>query len=299
MKVLVVGGTGMIGGHIALHLSEQGHDVTVAGRNPPEADTPLGNLGFERIDYVNMDYADGALDGYDVLVFAAGQDVRHVPEGEDDGYWAKANSEGVPRFFKAAKDAGMKIGINIGSFYPQAAPELVESNPYVKSRKVSDDAVTAMNDENFRAMSLNAPFVLGQVPGLTVPMFAAYTGYAQGNFAPMPEFAPPGGTNFISTKSIAEAVEGAIERGEGGKSYLIGDENLSFQDYFGGFFEAVGREKPEVRDEEHPMLPDSAIFFGRGNTLYYDPPADEVETLGYRRNDVTRTIEEIVAANKQ
>ena len=289
----------MIGGHAALHLKGKGHEVTVAGRNAPAAGTPLGELPFERIDYVKGDYADDALKGYDALVFAAGNDVRHMPEGAGDEYWHKANSEGVPRFFKAAKEAGIKAAVNIGSFYPQAAPELCETNAYVKSRKVSDDGVTALADDNFRAMSVNAPFVLGHVPGLTVPMFAAYTQYAQGAFAPMPDFAPPGGTNFISTLSLAEAVEGALERGEGGKSYLVGDENLSFQDYFGAFFEAAGRERPEVRDEEHPMLPDSAIFFGRGNTLYYEAPDDEVALLGYRRDDVTCAVKEIVQANSQ
>ena len=78
----------------------------------------------------------------------------------------------------------------------------------------------------------------------------------------MPEFAPPGGTNFISTLSLSEAIEGALVRGAGGASYLVGDENLSFQDYFGAFFQALGRPKPPVQDQEHPMLPDSAIFFG-------------------------------------
>ena len=32
MKILVIGGTGMIGGHAALYLKSQGHDVTVAAR---------------------------------------------------------------------------------------------------------------------------------------------------------------------------------------------------------------------------------------------------------------------------
>ncbi|MBM4494447.1 NAD-dependent epimerase/dehydratase family protein, partial [Rhodococcus hoagii] len=34
MKILIVGGTGMIGAHTALHLRDQGNDVTVAARNP-------------------------------------------------------------------------------------------------------------------------------------------------------------------------------------------------------------------------------------------------------------------------
>ena len=32
-----------------------------------------------------------------------------------------------PRFFAAAKEAGVKIAINIGSFYPHVAPELLKA----------------------------------------------------------------------------------------------------------------------------------------------------------------------------
>lgn len=295
MKIIVVGGAGMIGGRAALHLKSKGHDVTIAGRNPPAPGTPLGDLPFLRVDYVNMDFDREALGQFDALVFAAGNDVRHQPEGVGDQHWHDANSVGVPRFFEAAKKAGIKRAVNVGSFYPQAAPHLVETNAYVKSRKVSDEGVAALADDGFVAMSINAPFVVGAVPGLVIPMFAAYTQYAEGKFAPMPEFAPPGGTNFISTQSLAEAIEGGLERGEPGGSYLVGDENLSFQDYFGAFFEGVGREKPPVRDEEHPMLPDGAIFFGRGNSLFYDTDPKVAELLGYRRNDIVPAIREIVA----
>ncbi|WP_165323991.1 NAD-dependent epimerase/dehydratase family protein [Rhizorhabdus phycosphaerae] len=295
MKIIVVGGAGMIGGRAALHLKAKGHDVTIAGRNPPAAGTPLGDLPFLRVDYVNMDFDRDALGQFDALVFAAGNDVRHQPEGVGDQHWHDANSVGVPRFFEAAKKAGIKRAVNVGSFYPQAAPHLVETNAYVKSRKVSDEGVAALADDGFVAMSINAPFVVGAVPGLVIPMFAAYTQYAEGKFAPMPEFAPPGGTNFISTQSLSEAIEGGLERGEPGGSYLVGDENLSFQDYFGAFFEGVGREKPPVRDEEHPMLPDGAIFFGRGNSLFYDTDPKVAELLGYRRNDIVPAIQEIVA----
>jgi dihydroflavonol-4-reductase len=34
MKTLIVGGTGMIGGYIALRMREAGHEVTLAARNP-------------------------------------------------------------------------------------------------------------------------------------------------------------------------------------------------------------------------------------------------------------------------
>jgi nucleoside-diphosphate-sugar epimerase len=290
MKILVVGGTGMIGGHAALHLQAKGHEVALAGRNAPAAGTPLGEFEFRRIDYIED--ADPALAGFDALVFAAGNDIRHLPPGTGAAaHWQRANTEAVPRFFAAARAAGIRHAVQIGSFYPQAMPGLVETNAYVRSRKLADDGARALNGEGFRVISVNAPFVLGHVPGLVVGMFEAYTDYALGRMAPIPDFAPPGGVNFISTGSLSEAVEDALQRGEAGEAYLVGDENLSFAEYFGGFFRAAGRAAPPVLDQEHPLLPDAALYFGRGNFLSYEPAT----RLAYRRGDVIATIGEIVA----
>jgi len=46
-----------------------------------------------------------------------------------------------------------------------------------------------------------------------------------------------------------------------------------------------------VLDQEHPLLPDAALYFGRGNTLYYEPDT----RLAYRRKDVVATVNSIVA----
>ena len=82
-------------------------------------------------------------------------------------------------------------------------------------------------------------------------------------------------------------------------SYLIVDENLSLQDFFGAFFEGVGKPKPPVIDQEHPMLPDAAITWGRGNNLFFDTDPAETAMLNYRKNDVLRTIkDEIVPQYK-
>jgi dihydroflavonol-4-reductase len=298
LKIYVVGGAGMIGGHAALHLRDQGHAITIGGRTPPQAGTPLDALPFLACDYIASPPTRAALGQFDALVFAAGNDIRHLPKGTDaKTHWRVANTEAVPRFFAAARDAGIHHAINIGSFYPQAMPSLVAVQPYVESRKRADDGVRALASPNFRAISVNAPFVVGAPEGLIIPMFKAYTDYALGRMAPMPEFSPPGGVNFISTRSLAEAVEGALLRGDNGHAYLVGDENLSFGDYFGAFFRAAGRAAPPVLDREHPLLPDSALYFGRGNTLFYEPNPAETAQLAYRRNDIIAAITAIVATH--
>ena len=296
MKILVVGGTGMIGGHAALHLQSRGYEVSIAGRHPPVAATPLDQLEFLRCDYIAEGLPRAELARFDALVFAAGNDIRHVPRDVDQiAHWQHANIEGVPRFFRSVREAGVELAVHVGSFYPQAMPALVERIPYVRSRKLADEGARALATADFHVVGVNAPFVVGAVPGLDIALFRAYTNYAEGKLAPMPAFAPPGGVNFISTLSLSEAIEGALLRGENGKAYLVGDQNLSFQDYFGAFFRAVGRPVPPVIDQEHPLLPDGVIYFGRGNTLYYEPDAAETALLGYRRQDVMRAIDEIVA----
>ena len=295
MKILIVGGTGMIGGHAALRLHAKGHEVTIAGRNEAAPGSALAKLPFLRIDFTADEQPANLLGQFEALVFAAGNDIRHLPKGEDfDAYVTRVNAACAPRFCRAARDAGVRRFINIGSFYPQAAPHLLAGNAYMRSRQAADAAIRALAGDDFFAVSINAPFVIGAVPGLTT-MFRSYVGFAEGKFAPMPQAVPPGGVNFISTDSLSDAIEAVLVGGRNGHAYLVGDENLSFQEYFGAFFEALGKPAPLVVDAEFPLLPDAAISWGRGNNLYYEPDEGEAAELGYRRNDVRRTIrEEIV-----
>ncbi len=295
MKTLVVGGTGALGGHIAAHLKERGHDVTVAARNPPEAGTPMASMPFLQGDYVAGDFTPEKLRGFDWVVFAAGNDPRHVPPGSDfNAHLVKANHEAVPAFFRACREAGVKRAVQVGSFYAQAAPELVEGNNYIKSRKAACEGARAEASDDFAVISINAPFMVGCVPGQSSQLFEPYVQWAEGKI-PVPATAPAGGTNFMSYRSLSEAVEGALEHGENRKAYLVGDENLSFADYFGLFFARAGRrETVEAKDEAHPMLPDVAIPQGRGNYISYEPDAAETALLGYRRNDVANAVAETV-----
>lgn len=295
MKILVVGGTGLIGGHAALFLAQQGHAVSIAARKPAADTTPMAKLPTIIGDYLSNDIDAKKLSAFDALVFAAGNDIRHLPPGTDEAaHWRRANIEGVPNFFRRARDAGIGHAVYVGSFYPQAAPQTVKKSSYVSGRLLADEGARALNTADFRVCSVNAPFVAGTVPGLVVPGFAAHVSYALGRIPQIPAFAMPGGVNFMSTDSLSEAIHGALERGEPGKAYLVGDENLSFQDYFGAFFRMAGRKEPlDVLDQEHPMLPDAVLYAGRGGSIYYEPDARETALLGYRRNDMQRTLKEI------
>lgn len=296
MKVLVVGGTDALGGHAAIHLAAQGHEVSIGGRNPANPATPMAAMPFVQGDYVAGDYTPERLAGFDWVVFAAGNDPRHVPQGQDFAeFLYRANHVAVPAFFKACREAGVSRAVQLGSYYHQAEPRLLEHNGYIRSRKAACEGARAEGAPGFDVISVNAPFMVGSVPGLPSAIFDPYVQWAKG-LIPIEAYAPTGGTNFMSFRSLSQAIEGALLRGEPGKAYLVGDQNLSFRDYFQLFFDAVGSPvQVEERDAELPLLPDVAIPQGRGNWVRVDPPADEVALLVYVRNDVAHAVADVAA----
>jgi dihydroflavonol-4-reductase len=293
----VVGGTGLIGGEIALYLQENGHAVTLMSRKPTTV-PGLADMSFLQGDYISDDFSDGRLNGFDWLVFSAAADIRNIPQDgsvSPQDFYTKANDEAVPRFFAAARDAGFSRAVMVGTFYPQVAPQQIGVCPYVTSRHNTDVAVRALSNEKFSVCSINAPFVLGNIPGMDVPYISALEQYARGNIPGLPVFAPKGGTNHISSRSLAQAALNALNKGEPGKGYLVGDENYSWKEYLELWFEAVGNPlELEVRDDDHPMFPNVIMFAGAGATVSYEPAAEDMAVLGYDRHQIKALIKRIV-----
>ncbi|KAI8309737.1 hypothetical protein K4K61_001379 [Colletotrichum sp. SAR11_59] len=301
MKILVVGGTGMIGGHAALHLRSKGHQVTISGRRALAEVPALVKLPFLQGNYLRGDITAEQLALFEAVVFAAGSDVRHVPEGQGPNeHYLQANGEAVPAFARLAREAGVRICMHIGSAYPHIVPEVVHESPYVRSRKLAADGVAALATPYFHACSLDPPIVVGTVPGMKIPMFEAYIQYAQGKL-PIPSFAPAGGLNFISTQSLSQAIAGAIENSEtvSGRCILVGDENRTYAEYLEMFFHAVRNpQKLPVLDQDHPLMPRATLYAG-DRAVTYEPDAADVAALGgYRRNDVRNAISEIVPQHR-
>lgn len=297
MKILVIGGTGMIGGNAALHLRAQGHDVTIAARKAPHPESAVAGLPLLIGDYAKGEITEADLRGFEGIVFAAGQDIRHKPKDADtDSFWRETQIEGVPNFAARAKAAGVKRFVQIGSYYHQVMPELAQKDPYVAARKAADEGARALADADFAAMTLNPPSIVGALAGQDLSRYARFVDWAKGNRPDIPDYGPAGGTNYMSVRSLCQAISSALRAGESGKAYLIGDENLSFTDYFQLYFDLTRSTRPLVeRDAEHPLQPDAFIVPGRGFHLRYEPSAEDMALLAYDRGDVRRAMREILA----
>lgn len=296
MKILIVGGTGMIGGHAALMLAAEGHEVTLGARKPSKAESPVAHFPHLLGDYTRGDFSPRDLEGFDAVVFAAGNDIRHLPADVDaEDFWRVTQIEGVPQFVARAKQAGVARVVQLGSYYHHVMPKLAETDAYVRARKLADEGARAFADASFNVSTLNPPSIVGALPGVTARRYERLVLWARGELPELPDFAPAGGTNYMSVRSLCQAISGALRNAESGRAYLVGDCNLRFRDFFQLFFDAVGSGRTlEERDAEHPILPDAFIVPGRGNVLAYEPDPAEVALLGYDRDDVTRAVREIV-----
>lgn len=295
-KILVVGGTGFVGGYTSLHLQDLGYDVTLLSRSRPKGTSRLNDLPFIQGNYIEDDFNDGRLEGFDGLVFCAGNDLGNIPA---DGsvsqaeHFEKSNTIAIPRFFEQARKAGIARAVYMSSFYSFVAPDSAEQIPYVRSRHLADKAVRALSSDSFNVSSCALPWILGYIPGFPHPHWSGFTEYVRGRLGNAPEFAPPGGANFMTCQSVAEAMAGALERGESGKSYLIGDVSLTWQEFFELWFKAAGRPRRlEVIDADHPLIPREVIAYLGDRTPRYQPAPEETQLLGYQRGVLLPMIEE-------
>lgn len=298
-RVLVVGATGMIGSHVAADLADRGDRATVMARREPSDRDPRAVEGMPRIigDYTTAGLEPRVLEGFDAIVFAAGNDIRHVPaEQEDAGFWERTQSVGVPRFAAVAKAAGVGRFVQIGSYYHQLHPEWADRIPYVAARRDADERTRALSGEGFAAITLNPPSIVG-ADERGVRRFARMIAWTRGELDEPDLFAPPGGTNYMSVRSLSQAVQGALDAGEPGRAYLVGDRNLTYREYFQLLADAAGSGRViEERDQEHPFQPDRFIVQGRGAVIAYETDPAETALLGYAQDDVERALAEIVSA---
>jgi dihydroflavonol-4-reductase len=86
---------------------------------------------------------------------------------------------------------------------------------------------------------LELPYIFGRMPGRR-PLWCPLVSYLR---SPWPLFYTTGGTNMISVHRVAEAIAGAVVKGQHRKCYPIGGENRSWPELLVPFSKMAGRPK--------------------------------------------------------
>ena len=317
-KVVVIGGTGFLGYYAVKEFIRRGHSVTIValpplpeeGLFPKEVNTILAN-----VDKLDDNSIMDILKGHDAIVFAAGADDRVIPRAPAYEFFYQANVLSCKRVLSLARQSGIKRGVILSSYFlhfDRTWPEekLSEHHPYIRSRKEQAQQSMEVSMPDLQLMILELPYIFGSMPGRT-PLWKPLIGYINSRY---PLFYMRGGTNMIAVEHVGEAIVGAIEKGKGGHSYTVGDENLTWVEFLERILSILGKKKRIV------ILPTWTVRLGlrlvglqhrlRGRESGLDPvrfaaiqtrntffdPAPAAEELGYGRGNLEEAFKDTVEA---
>lgn len=176
MKVLVSGGTGLVGRYIVEELLSAGYRVTVASRSEPDADLFPQPVAFMPLSLDPADNPGPIFEDTNVFVHAA---FHHVigkyrgGEGDDAASFRRLNLDGTVSLFEAARQAGVRRCIFLSSraVYGDrpagmALTEAMEPRPttlYGAVKREAEQALFSLSAPGFATASLRATGIYGDL----------------------------------------------------------------------------------------------------------------------------------------
>ncbi|MEG2457083.1 MAG: hypothetical protein RSB08_04605, partial [Clostridia bacterium] len=243
-KVFIFGGTGFLGYYSALLFLKKGIAVDTLAL-PVKDDAALTGVGDWFPKEVGLKYGNlfdmteaeltELLKGYDGMVYAVGPDDRVIPKAPAYDFFHKLLVDKVEPVFRAAKAAGVKQAVLLGSYFSyfdRTYPErkLSEHHCYIRVRNEQEKALIAIGSEDTMGVTvLELPYIFGRMPE-RMPLWKEVF---LDRFAKLPAcFFTTGGSIMIHVTGIAEAVVAGMLNGKHGVRYPIGNKNVKFTDMF-------------------------------------------------------------------
>lgn len=248
MKILIIGGTGLLGSEAAMELMKKGNSVTGVAL-PDKLKAPEG-MKVIYGNYLEMtdEELGKLLKGQDVLVFAAGVDERL--EGPPSIYemYNKYNIEPLKRILPIAKANKIKNVVIFGSYFShfdKIWPELELSkwHPYIRSRREQERVALSFSDEDFSVAILELPYIFGTQKGRK-PVWVFLVEMLKG-MKPFC-FYTAGGTTMVTVHQVAQAIAGAALINKGGNCYPIGYYNLTWKEMLKIMYKTMGENNKKI-----------------------------------------------------
>lgn len=249
MKILIIGGSGLLGSHIAHEAQQRGHAVTILSRGNAESrmdyDEKIQHIKGD-IYTISSDELNSILSGQDSVVYALGIDDRQTYKRPAYPHFHTDHVEICLKILKKAKECGVKNFVVLGSYFTYFAkkfPELqlARDHIYIKTREEQREAVLKETSPGFDTFVLELPYILGTLERKVPPWTFIFSMLAtHGNIS---LFFMKGGTAAVTAAQVGQAAIGSVEQGIGGKAYPIGGKNYTWTDFAKAYFEVTKKEK--------------------------------------------------------
>ncbi len=169
MRILITGGFGFIGGRLAVHLSNNGHQVIIASRVKQVVPDWLAQAEVFQVDWGDESKLREVCSRVDVVIHAAGVNTSDCQA--DPGVAFEFNGVATERLVRAAVSAEVKTFIYLSTAHVYASPlkgNITEAtkpenpHPYATSHLVGENAVLmATEKENTQGIVLRISNVYG------------------------------------------------------------------------------------------------------------------------------------------
>ena len=155
MRILITGGFGFIGGRLAVHLAQSGHQIIIGTRHSKNVPDWLPQANVVKIAWDNEMILERICEGVDVIIHAAGMNAQDC---EADPITALAfNGLATARLLTAAKKVRVKKFIYLSTAHVYANPlvgtiteETCPRNlhPYATSHLAGEQAVLSLHSRS-------------------------------------------------------------------------------------------------------------------------------------------------------
>lgn len=229
MRIFVTGASGFVGGAATEKLAAAGHDVCAMSRSE-KSDAKIAALGGKPVRCDLEDVTAAHIGDAEAVIHCA----AFVEQWGPRDAWKRYNVDGTARMLAAARDAGVKRFIHIGTeaalFHGQHLRGVDETYPlaphspypYSSTKAQAEQLVRAANAPGFETIALRPRFIWGPGDTTLLPVIEAMARSGQFMWV-------NGGRAMTSTTHIANlvhAIELALTKGRAGEAYFILDDGV-------------------------------------------------------------------------
>lgn len=250
--VFLTGATGFIGSRLALKLAGEGHTVHALIRNRKKA-YELEHQGIKLFDgeVTETDAARRAMEGctfaYHLAAFARpwskDPDLPYrVNVGATAALLEAAKEQGVKRFVFTSSAATIELS-EAGTLSDESTPRTTGYfNQYDRTKAQAEEVVRAANAGGLETVIVNPSRVYGPGPlSVSNAMTRIMQRYLQGSWRIIPGNGKVIG-NYVFVEDVLNGHILAGYHGRGGERYILGGENLTFDQVFSIIAKVTGRK---------------------------------------------------------
>ena len=254
MKVFLTGATGFVGHHVAKALAGQGAGLRLLTRKTSNLSNLEGIAGETHVgDLAEPESLRPALAGCDAVVHVAADYRLWV---RDPAAMYRANVEGTRELLRLAREAGVPRFVYTSSvatmrFRADGEPTDEEEpvgvadmvGHYKRSKFLAEREAIAAAQGGQQVVILNPTSPIGPGDAKPTPTGRVVVDFLNGRF---PAYMDTG-LNLVDVAEVARTHVDALTRGQPGRRYILGGENLTLKQILDMMSSIAGIASPTVR----------------------------------------------------